>query len=65
MSQPAKLCRSQQSYVAAKTSQNSRLKRAFEVVTVKFSVAIELREDFEESRRDNPEICRDIQGGKW
>ena len=30
------------------------------MVTVKFSVVTELEEDFEESRRDNPEICRNI-----
>ena len=30
------------------------------MVTVKFSVVTELEEDFEESRRDNPEICRKI-----
>ena len=55
----------QRSYVAAKASQNLRLKRAFKVATIKFSVTTELEEDFEESCRDNPEICRDIQGGKW
>ena len=36
------------------------LKRAFYVETVKFSIAIELEDDFEESRRDNLEICHDI-----
>ena len=62
-SRPKELCRSQIIYVLAKASQNSRLKRAFEVATVKFSIATELEEDFEKSCRDNPEICCDIQGG--
>ena len=64
-SRPKELCRSQQIYVVTKTCPNSRLKRAFKVATVKFSVATKLEEDFEESCYDNPEICRDIQGGKW
>ena len=62
---PKELCRSQKIYVVIKTCLNSRLKRAFKVVTIKFSVTTKLEEDFEESCRDNPEICRDIQGGKW
>ena len=59
-SRPKKLCRSQQIYVATKIGQNSKLKRAFEVATVKISVATELEEDFKESCRDNPEIRCDI-----
>ena len=50
----------QRNYVAAKTSQNSRLKRDFLVTTVQFSVTTKLEEDFEESRHDNPEIYHDI-----
>ena len=29
-------------------------------MTINFSIATELEKDFEENRRDNPEICRDI-----
>ena len=36
------------------------MKRAFLGAIVKFSVAAELEEEFEESCRDNPEMCRDI-----
>ena len=57
------LCRSQQIYVITKTSQNSRLKRAFLVATVMFFVAIELEEDFEESCCDDLENHRDILNG--
>ena len=59
-SRPKELCCSQQICVAAKTSQNSRMKRAFLVVTVKIFVATELEEEFEESCRDNSEMCHDI-----
>ena len=51
-SKKKELCRSQQIYVATKISQNSRMKRAFKVTIVKFSVATELEEDFEESCLD-------------
>ena len=52
LSKQNELCRSQLIYVAAKTSQNSRMKRAFWVATIKFSIATELEEDFEESCRN-------------
>ena len=60
LSRLKELCRNQQIYVIAKTSQNSRMKRALLVASVKFSVTTELEEEFEESRRDNPKMCRDI-----
>ena len=59
-SSPKELCRNQQIYVAAKIGHNSRLKRPFWVTTVKFFVVTGLEEDFEESCRDNLEICRNI-----